>query len=719
MQRESIGPFESSKPDEFPEFREDEVSGVRERPAPDERLREMRVAEQRRAELVRRDEERVRELERMIRQVKDDSPRSQPENLTPVVKDVPGAKPGMMSRLGSGLKNNKLIKAALVAIGLHMPLTPVGQRVFKDAVEWVKGARAEWEKPGMVIHPQSQADRDKVIAKMYENGARSDIRAANQAKEGFSSRLDKGQDVPLDEMYFELARTAGEDPERVKEARRKKDEMVAKFAAMMGDDLSDGFIRSAVDEMYGPDANYDWGQGSVTEYFMTGKRNCAAIARAEQMVFESLLAKLPPEKRKLYQIGLGMEKRHEMATITVMNEDGTVNRTIYLQPPVKTIKGARDQAGSPTIPMETVKRAMASKAPVVVKTPEKPGEEVADSPDIDTLTNEPVSLNIKVEGKLRGSDYVERVAEERGIRPVKAPPEHLIGVQELSLDTGEQPPKVKVANEQVGNRMSRLEAMSGSNAACPMYLTVQELNSTEQLRILNGWKGRRIDEISVEDWNYETDKDFVNEFRKVPAEIVWIHAPYHESRDFRRMLDALSRLTPEEQRAAPIIGIRTNIHATLDSSDRELESVAIEMTLAGDHPDQADVNEDQEAMRLKPFRQQLKNNDLEAIAQFRAKNVFLKGDILSGLTPADLDVLLVGNEGRVYHMDAGPYLRFLVRYPEAVSRTQFKPWINEFIGEAEFRELMAEAKGRPAVEKIIKDVASAMKQKYKNSWISI
>lgn len=492
-----MNPPESLKPHEYPEYREDEDSGVRERPDLAEQRRRQEVSEKRRAAARRRDEERARQLAQMIQESHGVAPRKQADDVPPVVTEAPGAKPGILSRWGERLRHSRMLKAALVAIGLHVPATPAGQRVLGDAVEWAKGARTEWEKPGMVIKPQSQAERDAVIAKMFEDGARSNAQERDRAKDDFSRKLDRGQDVPLDEMYFELARTNGEDPERIKEAKRRKDELVARLSERMGDDLSDDFIRTVVDEMYGADANYSFGQGSVTEYFVTGKRNCVAIARAEQMVFEALLAKLPPEKRQKFQLGTAMEKRHEIATLTVLNDDGTVNRTLFLQPPVRTIQGSRDRAGSPTVDMATVKRAIVSKEPVRVKAPTKPGEEVADSPDLDVVTNEPVALNIRVDGKLRGSDYVMRIAEERGIKPVKAPPERLVGVQQLELEDDREKrlaaakelfDQAKRASNEAVNRTSEATGSPYSHLSYT-ELDVSSLGvpTLEQVRLLNSW----------------------------------------------------------------------------------------------------------------------------------------------------------------------------------------------------------------------------------------
>jgi hypothetical protein len=525
MRREPNDALESSKPQELPEYLEDEVTGVRKRPLPDITAQERDAGKKRREELVKRDDERARQLERLIQQVESDVPPDKRDELAPAVPDEPNIKPGFLSRLGLDLRKNRLFKAALVAAGLHTPLSPAGQRVLKDAIERVQ-SKTEWEKPGMEIRPQNQAERDAVVAKMYENGARSDAKARDETKDWLSSRLDQGQEVPLDEMYFKLAKTAGEDPERIKEAGERKDQLVERLAARMGGEMSETFIRSVVDEMYGSDANYDWGQASVTEYFMTGKRNCAAIARAEQMVFESLLAKLPPEKRKLYQLGLAMEKQHEIATLVFLNDDGSVNRTIYLQPPTRIVQGARDEAGVPNISMETVKRAMVSKAPIAVRAPEKPGEEVDDSPDIDIITVDPVQLNLKVEGKLRGSDYVVRVAEERGIKPVKAPPEKLIGVQEMDIESyrGNDGERAEKAQE---IRRHAEETIAGFDQDSKFVVDIDAsgMRTAEEFRILNDWHSDRFPGQIKISYIGELDEPAIAELAKTPADEILFAQP--------------------------------------------------------------------------------------------------------------------------------------------------------------------------------------------------
>jgi len=667
MSRESFKPPEPARFDQLPDYEEKEISSIRERQrkVTAEQLQEREAAARRRAELVRLDEERARHLAQMIEQVDTKFQPTRQEAVEPVAMNVPKTKPGILSRWSSAFKQNRFIKAALVAVGLHMPLTPAGQRMLKDAVEHVHQARTEWEKPGMVITPQSQQERDYVVARIYEQGARSDAKAAARLKDELGNRLDQGQEVPLDEMYFKLAKTSGEDPERIKEAKRRKDELVERLAARMKGEMSDAFIRSVVDEMYGPDSNYVWGQGSVTEYFLTGKRNCVAAARAEQMVFESLLAKLPPEKRKLYQIGLAMEKQHEIATISVMNGDGTVNRTIYLQPPVKTLYGAREQAGSPTVPMETIKRAMVSKTPIVVKSPEKPGETIADSPDIDTVTDDPVQLNLKVDGKLRGSDYVAHIAEDRGIKPVKAQPEKLVGVQELEVLKDEEAEKKARMEKAKKTRQDAEEMINvfGKNSRYVVNIDAQEMKTAEEFRVLNEWQGSRPPGALVVGEIADMDDDCLEELARSPAlEIRGMNMMAYLDNEYMVKAEAkygtlFKKISERQARGehAPRLVFSTFYAADVGDfiGNNHLKSLAI--------------------IYLHEHREEDFDSEVSSLEKLPVDEFYLDGIF----SLAKLEKLSKGE--KMYHIGAKEYLQLLIVEPNIVKYKNIKPWVNEYL----------------------------------------
>jgi len=341
-------------------------------------------------------------------------------------------------------KHRKAAMFLLAAALAHAPVFPQTRAAFENVVEMVKGM-TDWEKPNMVIHPQTVADRKAVTDRMYERGARSDAKGTEAYKEGIREKMERGEPVSFKRMYLDLERLGGEDPEEVKKAEEKLDQLIASYGGQMNGRMDEAFVRRVVMERFGSDQDYVWGQASLTKRMTTGKRNCVSFAREQQVIFEGLIAQLPPEQQSRYEVGLTMEKQHEIATVTVKRADGSIEATYLLQPPIDKIANGTDRAGSPNVSLETVKKAIVSKEPVRVAADAK-GQEIPSSPDLDIITDQPVGLNLKVEGRLRGSDYVQEVAQERGVKPVPQEPERLVGVQELEvMDQQEGPEAVALA----------------------------------------------------------------------------------------------------------------------------------------------------------------------------------------------------------------------------------------------------------------------------------
>lgn len=334
----------------------------------------------------------------------------------------------------------------LVASALaHAPILPQTRAAYDQLVETVKGV-TDWERPNMVIRPQTDAERAAVTERIYERGARTDVKATEEYKQAVQEKMERGESVSFKRLYLDMERLGGEDPQEVKEAEEKLDELIARYSKEADGKLDEAFIRREVAERFGSDEDYVWGQASLTKRMTTGKRNCVSFAREQQVVFEGIIAQFPEELRSRYEVGMSLEKKHEIATVTVKRADGTVETTYLLQPPTEKIVGAKDRPGSPTVSLETVKQAIVSKGPIHV-TADAKGEKIEKSPDLDVHTDQPVALNLKVDGDLRGSDYVREMAGKQNVKPVIKPPEKKakVGEWEISpehLETEHEGPEV-------------------------------------------------------------------------------------------------------------------------------------------------------------------------------------------------------------------------------------------------------------------------------------
>ncbi len=375
-------------------------------------------------------------------------------------------------------KHRKAAIFLLASVLAHAPALPQTRAMYDRVVEAIKGI-SEWEKPNMVIRPQTDAERQAVVDRMYERGARSDAAGTERYKAEMREKLENGESVSFKRMYLDMERLGGENPDEVRQAEEKLDRLIEAYAAQMNGRMDEAFIRRLVMERFGPDSDYVWGQGSLTKRMVTGKRNCTSFAREQQILFEGLIQRLPESERSRYEIGLSFEKQHQIATFTVKRADGSVEATYLLQPPVEKIANARDRAGSPTVSLETVKKAMMSKGPVRVKADGK-GEKVEDSPDLDTVVDQPVSLNIKIDGKLRGSDYVRNVAERQNVKPVERPPlpPSEVGAWEISPEYLEVPHEGVEATRaiKIEGIRNKKHALDATRLVSPTPEAVSELN---------------------------------------------------------------------------------------------------------------------------------------------------------------------------------------------------------------------------------------------------
>ncbi len=573
--------------------------------------------------------------------------------------DIPKRR-GMLRRMNEVLQRNRLFKTFIVALGLHAPMTPAGRVVLEDALDYVQKIRTEWEKSDMVIHPQSAEERKLILDKSLEDNSRADSAGRQRLESHMRAALVAGESIPLDQMYFQLTQKAGEEPAKIELAQKLADEMVEKFASRMGEKLDDDFVRSVVDEMYGTSANYQWGQGSMTEYFLTGKRNCTAIARAEQVIFEKLIARLPAEKQTAYQLGTSFEKEHEIATLTFLRVNGTIDHTLYLETPVTRIERAKVRTGSPTITLKEVKQAMVTEKPLVIKSPT--GDKIQDSPSTDVVTNEPVALKIKIEGKLRGSEYVRIIAEERAIVPIAVEPEGVMEV-ELMNDVNDLPKEILKSHEDTDTTFQSIWARSPKAKLRANYSSYN-IHSPEEVRVLNEFKNQPT---SLEEASYghlgKYSSEVIQEIMKTNAEQVTFEISGKE-------LKHLERILSEIKLSKGIPRMNLNIHDVGPEVSGELGRM-----LSGSGLEEFGIlTAGENSIDPKTF------DVVKAILDSSEEN-------RNGIKVLYLDGLILNSENLKYierhpnvkiHLGFFDYAYYAFTFPNFMDVPNIRPWVNRF-----------------------------------------
>lgn len=318
------------------------------------------------------------------------------------------------------LTEHPLAKPLLIAGALHLPL----QKDVGDALERAAHATKEaftdaWERENAVLDPQSAEQRTSVLKRAAEREGRVDADARHAYKTETEKKLEAGQGPSFKRMQFDLEKLNGVPAAEVVHAEQKADALIEKYAKEVGDDLDEEEIRRISTELYGPDKAYDWGQASVTQYFNKGDRNCVAVSRAQGIVLEGVIAKLPADKRARWRQTTQFVKQHEIAGLEHIGEDGKRDALYLLEGKLtRKWKGAEEEPGTATVPMEVIKKALVSSSPVEVKAAGKP-DEVKKSADVIVVTDEPAKLNIKIEGRLKAAEFNVQEAKREGIEPRK------------------------------------------------------------------------------------------------------------------------------------------------------------------------------------------------------------------------------------------------------------------------------------------------------------
>ena len=329
------------------------------------------------------------------------------------------AKKSFLTSLRDWVKNNKTATAFILSGAIHAGafagLNKETQDFFQSVFNRVQfEIQNSWELSQSILHPQTEKERQAIKKKIKDRQSRQNLVELHNYQQDVQDRLKNGQKVSAQELYFKTEEFKGVEPSAIEQAKTKEQEMIKKFIKIMNGKLDEDVIKKIVQEMYGNEDNYSWGQASITEYFNTGKRNCVAINLAEQMVFEELIKHLPPAEQKHYQLGTAFEKQHVIAILKKLNDEGDIEKTYFLQPPVEALMGKADRPGSPTVSLEELKKSISGQKQTL-KSPDT--QDVKDSPDIDIISNQPIKINISVQGKLRISDYMRQIAEKRGISP--------------------------------------------------------------------------------------------------------------------------------------------------------------------------------------------------------------------------------------------------------------------------------------------------------------
>lgn len=314
--------------------------------------------------------------------------------------------------------NSPLFRAGALALTLHAPLSPQVQNAYEQVKDFVLQSEEEDESrdDDRILRPQSFEDMLKVTNETAERKSRVNKKALQSFKEDVRDKLDKGEAISFVDLYLEMEKQNGVDSELVEEAKRIANEKIESTFLKSKGKLDREFLVDFVQEMYGSADNYVWGQGTVTKYFKTQKRNCVAIAKAQMIVLEGIINKLSVEERQNYELGINKIDQHEVATLTVKNKSGG-SETFLLEGEVKTLRDQIENAGSKTVTLDQIKKSMVAEKPVVLKAKKGRKGEVKSGPEISVLTDQPVDDGIRIEGKLRGSDYALEQAEKQGKKP--------------------------------------------------------------------------------------------------------------------------------------------------------------------------------------------------------------------------------------------------------------------------------------------------------------
>ena len=506
-------------------------------------------------------------------------------------------------------------------------------------------------------------------------------------------KIENGEAIKLNDTYLELEELNGENPEKVKIAKQKKQEMINKFAERMGSDLSEEFIESVVNEMFGADTNYEWGQGSTTEYFITGKRNCVSIARAEQMVFEALIDRLPEANRDKYQLGTAFEKQHEIAILKVLKPDKTISRTYFLQPPVNTLFGTAERPGSPTVDLASMQRAMMSEKPTKISSNAKAGD-IPPSPDIEVLTNQPVSSNIEIQGELKGSGYIERIVKDRKIEIQWKEPSITDDIPDLEIIKNDQVHKAKT---EIQKSYEFIEAHTPHCEDIAKCLDKESLDKAIPFCAIDlssiDWKNLPKNQVKEIIDNLKYDRkmvkpDTVNfgNIDNLPQDKIddFILVGYPEIQftikkgsEEARLINSILKYNQSFQESKKQkLSTFPRLHLNLDEDLPDHYFVQILNNFKGE-----ELILDRKNTKTRAY---YTDQEVEAIITSKVDNLYLEG---ADFTEEAIQKI-INNPNKTYHFGLTLYLENLERYPEIINLTHIRPWIDKVLTSSELQDVI-------------------------------
>ncbi|MCC7357266.1 hypothetical protein IT408_02050 [Candidatus Uhrbacteria bacterium] len=413
------------------------------------------------------------------------------------------------------------------ALSAHAPVLKdvepfkTGIETTKKVIKNVSEGHLDWMQYDKVYSPQSEADKKRVEKNVQERKKREDPAGMVAYQKKVEREMEQGKQPRLKDMVFELERLAGTPPEKIDQAKKIAEAMAKRYAekAKERGKIDEAFLGELTQETYGGETVYDWGQASVTEYFITKKRNCVSVDYAQEMIIEEAIEALPEQERKKYSFGSNEVKQHVRTVVTI--PIGSISKSFLLDGRVIPI--AQEKGNTPeksaTIDSQLLKKSLVSSKPIEVSA----SKQTSAAPKaldtlIDIKTDQPLKRNVIVQGELADAEFNERQLEKEQVQPVHlsaeaeerikkwkdtAKPEDIFQVEILENDTQTKVEKaLKDAREAVMISTLHLVFSEASvNLTDITFNTKEELKETTNKAIAQGLL--RFDVGDTEKWSNE------------------------------------------------------------------------------------------------------------------------------------------------------------------------------------------------------------------------
>ncbi len=415
-----------------------------------------------------------------------------------------------LSAFTEKLKKSRLLKTLIFATASHAAILNSDK-----IVDFFKAAASRFENwDGHVMTPQSEADRQNVGRLVADRESRINQSDLAGYKQKTREKLSRGEDVSFEDIEFDLEEKNGVPHEQVESARKKAHEKMDKWRPEFVDGVNVEKLDEFVKEMYGPRENYSWGQGIVSTYFNTGIRNCHTVAKGQLIVLDNLMHSMSPEAREKIVLGTQYVEAHEYATLTILGPDKKPQKTYLLEPGIREVAQDLGEAGTATVSLGQLKRAIVAEQPVIVDA--KKGD-VEKGPKVDFTVNQAVDDNIVINGPLKPSDFVLREMGEKS-------PEHI----EKKADLGEQiidPSVIQVTFEEPKAEMTVAQAISlresVQKTGGDLYAEKDQLLTPEAVKELNRFDEKKEIPRKVDYGNISgQDKKSIDEMFGTTAHVV-------------------------------------------------------------------------------------------------------------------------------------------------------------------------------------------------------